>query len=164
MVDLVLQGKYDLEEQEIWYYVSEDVKDLIRQMLEYDPAKRLSAVDALKHPWLRVLENAKPPKDLSKALTNIYQFNAGTKLKQAALAFFAKNLLSKQEQEQMVREFQAIDKNGNGTLSKDELMEAYRQFKGINFNEQEVVELISRVDADGSGEIDYNEWMMTSVS
>lgn len=43
-------------------------------------------------------------------------------------------------------------------------MEAYRKIKGINFNEQEVEDLIKNVDADGSGEIDYSEWLMTAVS
>ena len=166
IAEKVLIGKYDLEEGDIWFFVSEDVKDLIRQMLEYDPAKRLSAVEALKHPWFDVLknENKKPPKDLSKALTNIYEFNSGTKLKQAVLAFFTKNLMSKQEVEQLTQQFQAIDKNGNGTLSTDEIMEAYKNIKGIYFNEAEVADLIRRVDADNSGEIDYSEWMMTAVT
>ncbi len=43
-------------------------------------------------------------------------------------------------------------------------MEAYKTIKGINFNEEEVDELIRKVDADNSGEIDYSEWMMTAVS
>ncbi len=166
VVEKVLIGKYDLEEADIWFFVSEDVKDLIRQMLEYDPVKRISAVDALKHPWFDILkkDNKKPPKDLSKALTNIYEFNAGTKLKQAVLAFFTKNLMSKQEVEQLTEQFHAIDKNGNGTLSRDEVMEAYRNIRGIYFNEEEIASLISRIDADNSGEIDYSEWMMTAVS
>lgn len=43
-------------------------------------------------------------------------------------------------------------------------MEAYRLYKGINFDENEVEELFHRIDADGSSEIDYQEWCMTAVS
>ena len=34
----------------------------------------------------------------------------------------------------------------------------------MDFNEEEIDELINNIDADGSGEIDYSEWMMTAVS
>ena len=64
----------------------------------------------------------------------------------------------------MTQQFNEIDKNGNGTLSKEEIVEAYRVIKGLDFDEDEVLELISRVDADGSGEIDYSEWMMTAIN
>jgi len=96
VIEKVLKGNFDLEEADIWYFVSEDVKDLIRSMLEYDPSKRISAVQALRHPWFDCLKkgNTKPSKDLGKSLQNIYEFNAGTKLKQAVLGFFTKNLMN----------------------------------------------------------------------
>lgn len=40
----VLAGRYDIEDGDIWFFVSEDAKDLIRCLLEYDPSRRLSAV------------------------------------------------------------------------------------------------------------------------
>ncbi|CAJ1342835.1 unnamed protein product [Effrenium voratum] len=38
-----------------WEFVSEGCKDLIRQLLEKDAARRLSAAEALQHSWLRSL-------------------------------------------------------------------------------------------------------------
>lgn len=35
----------------IWLKVTKNAKDLITKMLEKDPYKRISADDALKHPW-----------------------------------------------------------------------------------------------------------------
>jgi len=46
-----LKGKYTLEEPE-WDDISEDAKDMVRKMLEYDPAKRVSAGEALQHRWI----------------------------------------------------------------------------------------------------------------
>jgi calcium-dependent protein kinase len=165
VIEKVLRGKFDWE-SDIWWDVSDEAKQLIHLMLTYNSANRISAVDALRHPFFNILKKGhyKQPKDLSKALTNIYQFNAGTKLKQAVLAFFTKNLLSQQEMAEITDQFQAIDKNNNGKLSRDEIKDAYRLIKGIDFNEQEIDDLITNIDADGSGEIDYNEWMMTAVS
>ena len=45
-----MEGAYDLE-SDVWFFVSDDVKDLIRQLLTYEPSDRVSAQTALKHPW-----------------------------------------------------------------------------------------------------------------
>lgn len=36
-----------------WLNISLDAKDLVRQMLQMDPAKRLKANDILEHRWIR---------------------------------------------------------------------------------------------------------------
>ena len=64
----------------------------------------------------------------------------------------------------LAQQFQAFDKNGNGVLSRDELIDAYRVIRGVNFNEKEIDEMIARVDADGSGDINYSEFINTAVS
>src|SRR5688572_3315225 len=52
IIEAVLKGKYSLDEPE-WDEISDDAKDLVRQMLEYDPAKRISAASALQHRWIK---------------------------------------------------------------------------------------------------------------
>jgi calcium-dependent protein kinase len=37
----------------IWGKVTKNAKDLITKMLEKDPYKRISADEALTHPWFR---------------------------------------------------------------------------------------------------------------
>lgn len=32
---------------------SKDVKDLLKKLLEINPVKRYSAIEALEHPWLK---------------------------------------------------------------------------------------------------------------
>ena len=51
--------------------------------------------------------------------------------------------------------FKALDKNQDNKLSKDELVEGYRKIYG-DMAEDEVNKILERVDADGSGEIDYS--------
>ncbi len=36
-----------------WNGISEEAKDFCRMLLQRDPAKRPTAKEALKHPWLR---------------------------------------------------------------------------------------------------------------
>jgi calcium-dependent protein kinase len=47
----VLAGKFHIDEPE-WQEVSSEAKDLVSKLLLYNPDDRISAVDALNHPWL----------------------------------------------------------------------------------------------------------------
>lgn len=75
----------------------------------------------------------------------------------------------------MQRAFKSLDKNSDGKLSRDELIEGYRKIYG-EMAEDEVDKILARVDADGSGEIDYSgklinfliyfliEWMVATIN
>jgi len=47
----VLSGKYTIDEPE-WADVSSEAKDLVAKLLTFNPEERISAFDALKHPWI----------------------------------------------------------------------------------------------------------------
>jgi len=50
-VQLVRQGRFAFDDEE-WADVSNEAKDLIQQLLEIDPEKRLGAKEILAHPFL----------------------------------------------------------------------------------------------------------------
>lgn len=60
--------------------------------------------------------------------------------------------------------FQALDKNGDGHLSKEELLEGYELHFGIPINEEEVENMMKNVDIDGNGFIDYTEFVMATMN
>jgi calcium-dependent protein kinase len=66
------------------------------------------------------------------ALSNLQNFRADQKMKQATFAYIASQLLTKSEKENLARIFKAIDKNGDGKLSKEEIFEGYDLFFGKN--------------------------------
>lgn len=43
-----------------WESISPQAKDLIRGLLELDPKKRLTAVEAIEHPWFTVRHRPHP--------------------------------------------------------------------------------------------------------
>eukprot|EP01062_Namystynia_karyoxenos_P069429 TRINITY_DN6492_c0_g1_i1.p1 TRINITY_DN6492_c0_g1~~TRINITY_DN6492_c0_g1_i1.p1 ORF type:complete len:1015 (+),score=97.60 TRINITY_DN6492_c0_g1_i1:68-3046(+) len=55
--------------------------------------------------------------------------------------------------------FTAIDKDGIGALSPEELRTGLRQIYGMDFAEDEFEKLFSQVDEDGSGEVDLHEFL-----
>lgn len=48
---MIAKGTYDLESG-VWMKISNEAKSLVSQLMEVDPERRLSAKDALEHPWL----------------------------------------------------------------------------------------------------------------
>jgi calcium-dependent protein kinase len=54
----VLQQKLEFDPED-WTNISDDAKDLISRMLEKDPAKRISAIEALDHIWFEITQTVK---------------------------------------------------------------------------------------------------------
>jgi calcium-dependent protein kinase len=50
--ELILKGEVPFPEEK-WTKISPPAKDLVQKMLAYDPAARITAKDALSHPWIR---------------------------------------------------------------------------------------------------------------
>lgn len=61
----ILQGQVDFPEP-FWKDISEDAKDFILGLLQVDASKRMSAEEALKHPWMTrySLQHFTEPSDL----------------------------------------------------------------------------------------------------
>jgi calcium-dependent protein kinase len=124
----VKSGKFSFADP-VWASVSAEAKDFISSLLTLDQDKRPSAEDALKHPWIveaNKLTTANLQSDVAlNALTNLQNFNANSKLQQATYAFIASQLLGKQEKESIDKVFRAMDVNGDGKLSKEEIQNGY---------------------------------------
>lgn len=160
----VAKGKYSLEGEE-WEGISEEAKDLIRKMLTYDPSKRISAKDALEHKWFsQALQQTTVNKELMQHnLRNLKTFRAEQKLQQAAFTFIASQLTSKEEKQQLMETFKQLDKNGDGILSREEILEGYKQHMDEEEAEAEVNRIMQMVDLDKSGAIDYTEFIAATL-
>jgi serine/threonine protein kinase len=89
----ILRGHFDIEGV-TWKHHSKEAKDLLRSMLVVKFSERATAEHALKSAWLTMNRHSLKEYDLGPSLANLYNFNAGSKLKQAVLGFFMQNLLS----------------------------------------------------------------------
>uniref|UniRef100_A0A8D1ULL5 calcium/calmodulin-dependent protein kinase n=1 Tax=Sus scrofa TaxID=9823 RepID=A0A8D1ULL5_PIG len=77
-------GAYDLFPDE-WDTVTPEAKNLINQMLTINPAKRITAHEALKHPWVCQRSTVASMMHRQETVECLKKFNARRKLKGAIL-------------------------------------------------------------------------------
>lgn len=68
-------------------------------------------------------------------------FRARQKLQMATLAFIASHLTSRDEKKDLEKIFKEMDLNGDGELSKDEVLQGYEKHFGVPMTEEAVDEM-----------------------
>lgn len=158
----VLAGEYDFPPED-WGMVSSEAKDLIGKMLTKDADHRITAAKALQHPWFDILKSDnRNRKVILKAMNNLSTFQADRKLQYAVLHFITSQLTSTSETRDLKAVFLELDANGDGKLSREELHE------GLNLTQNSeqiamIEEIMKQVDIDGSGFIDYTEFLAVTM-
>lgn len=161
----VKRGVFRFKEQE-WSQVSTQAKDLITKMLEKDPKKRISAVDALNDPWILTF-TTKEDIDLpllADVLSKIQTFRLEKKMQEAALMFMVNFVATKEEKNQLLKQFRALDENNDGKLSREELINGYKKVMSDIDAELQVDSIMKQLDKDGSGSIDYSEFVLATIN
>merc|ERR1712217_292510 len=145
-----------------WKNVSEDAKNLIRNLLKMNPKDRYTAEQALNHEWVK----NKAPKAQNVPLQanlvdNLRGFRSQNKLKKAALHVIASQL--GEAQIKALRDtFMQLDNNGDGLLTVAELKEGLSQ-AGLKEIPPDLQQIMKDVDSDGSGVIDYTEFLAATL-
>ena len=147
-----------------WAGISDGAKHLISQLL-CEQSFRLTAEDALKHPWVLVLtQNDSPDTPIVQlALRHLREFRFTSLLADVVHTFITMQRVSNNDLKTMTEVFKKIDKNGDGRLSREELIEEYTATLGIIQAENEVERIMKEVDSDKSGFIDYAEFVKAAM-
>jgi len=72
-------------------------------------------------------------------------------------------MTSKEEIAECEKVFKKLDLNHDGKLSREELMAGYSKTMG-DMAESEVDRIMNMVDTDGSGFVEYSEWIVASIN
>ncbi|KAG9442871.1 hypothetical protein H6P81_018725 [Aristolochia fimbriata] len=157
--DAILEGDLDLRSPP-WPQISESAKDLIRKMLIQDPKRRITAAEALQHPWLREDGASDKPID-SAVFTRMKQFRAMNKLKKLALKVIAESI-EDEDIKGLTQMFKNMDTDQSGSITYEELKEGLSKL-GSKLSEAEVRQLMDAADVDQSGTIDYVEFITATM-
>ncbi|CAN7021490.1 unnamed protein product [Brassica rapa subsp. trilocularis] len=156
----ILRGVIDFK-RDPWPQVSESAKSLVRQMLDPDPAKRLTAQQVLAHPWIQHAKKAPnvPLGDIVRS--RLKQFSMMNRFKKKVLRVIAEHL-SVQEVEVIKDMFSLMDEDNDGRITYPEL-KAGLQKVGSQLGEPEIKMLMEVADVDGNGFLDYGEFVAVII-
>lgn len=121
--------------------------------------KRVTAQEVLDDLWVKKYTDKKSKIEVPLIVTqNLRKFKGAERVKKVVLTYLATQL-SEQEIEPIKKLFIALDKNGDGKLSMDEIEKGLKELK----NAKDLVELVQAMDTDKSGFIDYNEFLAAAI-
>eukprot|EP00930_Biecheleria_cincta_P018147 TRINITY_DN1422_c0_g2_i1.p1 TRINITY_DN1422_c0_g2~~TRINITY_DN1422_c0_g2_i1.p1 ORF type:complete len:474 (+),score=104.49 TRINITY_DN1422_c0_g2_i1:286-1707(+) len=156
----VKKGAFDFPSPE-WDNISKEAKDFIRKMLVLDVSARSSAEQLLEDEWLRKSLSGETVGTLNlKIGENLRKFSGMSKLKKVALTLIAQQLDDAKIQD-LKNTFSALDKNKDGTLTIKEITDGMS--KHSLEMPADMADALQRVDTDGSGVIDYTEFIAATL-
>ncbi|KAL9229627.1 hypothetical protein vseg_005075 [Gypsophila vaccaria] len=157
----VLRNKPDFRRKP-WPTISNSAKDFVRKLLVKDPRARLTASQALSHPWVREGGNALDiPIDIS-VLSNMRQFVKYSRMKQFALRALA-STLNEDELADLRDQFDAIDVDKSGTISLEEMRQALAKDLPWKLKDSRVMEIVEAIDSNTDGFVDFAEFVAATL-
>jgi calcium-dependent protein kinase len=158
----VKTGKYTFEASE-WKHVSGAARKFVSDTLVLDPKKRPTALGLLEHTWLIEHMPTFTPVPLSvTAIDSIKDFRQKNKLQKLALNMIA-HFVEDEKVNELKQMFQTMDTDGNGTISIEE-MKAGLESCGLTELTANLDETMRAIDNDGSGKIDYSEFIAATIN
>eukprot|EP00929_Paragymnodinium_shiwhaense_P073254 TRINITY_DN3728_c0_g2_i1.p1 TRINITY_DN3728_c0_g2~~TRINITY_DN3728_c0_g2_i1.p1 ORF type:complete len:594 (+),score=123.88 TRINITY_DN3728_c0_g2_i1:110-1891(+) len=151
-------------QSQIWSQVSEDAKRFVQALLTLDVKKRPNSEQALNNVWIQ--GQAPKAEDTvlpSSFIDNLRRFKSHNDLKKAALQIIARQLTEPQIAS-LRKAFVAMDDNGDGLLTEVELHKGIEVgLGGAGCTVGELKDLVAEVDTDGSGFVDYSEFIAAAL-
>ena len=164
----IQKGIYKKDDKR-WKKASKEVKDLIQKLLIYSPKKRLTALQALKHPWFKItdsniLYDNVPKNDIIECIKNLLTYNIRSKLEELVLAYIIHNIPRPKQSKSAIKLFKLVNEVGDGKLLKRELKKTLLLFVTEEFlNKYDFEEQFSLIDGDKKGYINYEEFLRASL-
>jgi calcium-dependent protein kinase len=145
--------------QDPWRCVSKEAKQLVVRMLDPSSKSRPEAADILNDVWLKKAfqTTGRSPLD-DRTIARFRAFHDSSKLKRICLTLIATQLEEK-DISKLRSQFEALDTNGDGTLSREELKMG---LETMNMSAEDF-EALMEIDSDGSGEIEWTEFIAAAM-
>lgn len=162
IAEKIRSGTFEFTSKE-WHKISSEAKQVIMSMMVVDPIQRANAQDVLNHPWFQTKLKVRMSKRIaSTSLRNLSRFRANFKLQQAVLEFIASQMTSDKETKYLTTLFSSLDADGDGRLSKQEILNGIKQNKTIP--KKEMNRILDNCDINGDGFIEYTEFITATLN
>ncbi|KAH6559515.1 hypothetical protein KP509_1Z004900 [Ceratopteris richardii] len=143
-----------------WPSMSDEAKDFVKRLLMKDRHKRMTAAQALAHPWIRGQKSI--PLDIL-VYRQVKLYLRSTPLRRAALKALAKTL-SENDLYYLHSQFQLLEPSKHGRLSLENFKLALTKYATEAMKESRMFDLIQAIDALQFKKMDFEEFCAAACS
>ena len=169
IMERVATGVYDLESAP-FDKLSSSALDLIRKLLTMDVKSRISAEQALNHPWFKenksqeLYNKINNESTIKTLIENLKNYRRTSVIQETALAYLVHHFPQVKDVINSCKLFNQMDKSGDGKITKAELIKGLSERYKSKTLEQDVEEIYKNLDMDNNGYIGYEEFVRAAVS
>jgi calcium-dependent protein kinase len=159
----ITSGQYRID-QTRWQNLSENSRGFVQSLLVTDPDQRLSAEQALKHPWIEERNSicVTDESQLDDAIvTSLVDFARASHFRRACMSMMAWTL-SNEERAEVRKAFMEMDKDKSGTITMYELKGVLTEHVSITDNQ--VLQIFNALDSTDKEEVNYSDFLAAMMA
>ncbi|TYI01629.1 hypothetical protein E1A91_A11G205500v1 [Gossypium mustelinum] len=145
-----------------WPALSSEARDFVKRLLNKDPRKRLTAAQALSHPWIKNYNDVKVPLDIL-IFKLMKAYLRSSSLRKAALRVLSKTL-TVDELFYLKEQFALLEPNKNGTISLENIKVALMRNATDAMKECRIPEFLASLSALQYRRMDFDEFCAAALS
>ncbi|KAM0032198.1 putative protein kinase CAMK-CDPK family [Helianthus debilis subsp. tardiflorus] len=146
-----------------WPTLSSEAKDFVKRLLIKDPRKRLTAAQALSHPWIRSKAGeVEVPLDIS-ILRLMKNYMRSSALRKAALRALSKTL-TVDELFYLKEQFSLLEPSKSGTINMENIKAALTKHATDAMKESRVHDFLASLSALQYRRMDFEEFCAASIN
>ncbi|CAE6075737.1 unnamed protein product [Arabidopsis arenosa] len=145
-----------------WPLLSSEARDFVKRLLNKDPRKRLTAAQALSHPWIKDSNNAKFPLDIL-VFKLMRAYLRSSSLRKAALRALSKTL-TVDELFYLREQFALLEPSKNGTISLENIKSALMKMATDAMKDSRIPEFLAQLSALQYRRMDFEEFCAAALS
>lgn len=145
-----------------WPSLSPEAKDFVKRLLSKDPRRRITAAQALSHPWIRSFGNVRVPIDnLILRLIKVYM--RSTSLRKTALRALSKTL-TMDDLVYLKGQFNHFEPNKNGCITLENFRKALLNQVTDAMKESRVQDILVSLNPIQYRRMDFDEFCAAALS
>ncbi|XWS41946.1 hypothetical protein CRYUN_Cryun17cG0125900 [Craigia yunnanensis] len=145
-----------------WPSLSSEARDFVKRLLNKDPRKRMTAAQALSHPWIKNYNDVKVPLDIL-IFKLMKAYLRSSSLRKAALRALSKTL-TVDELFYLKEQFSVLEPNKNGTISLENIKVALMKNATDAMKDSRIPEFLSSLNAFQYRRMDFDEFCVAALS
>ncbi|XP_027345960.1 CDPK-related kinase 5-like isoform X2 [Abrus precatorius] len=145
-----------------WPSLSDEAKDFVKRLLNKDPRKRMTAAQALGHPWIKNYKDVKVPVDIL-VFKLMKSYMRSSSLRKAALRALSKTLAI-EEQQYLKEQFALLEPNKNNTISLENIKAALMKNATDAMKESRIPDFLASLKALQYRRMAFDEFCAAALS